>query len=161
MINFLFCFVILLNVHFSTAQPRKFIPEAQIDLGNGVIVYLKASVFDSSQHACFYCQKNCICRIDGMEFYGTDCDVPRTKLDSAKIQVRNKVYTLETSGMYNPWFSQPSKQFCRIEQTKSTLILRALFSDGAGAYIAEWQIKNNKVKRTILTNDERIMFKYF
>jgi hypothetical protein len=57
--------------------------------------------------------------------------------------------------MYNPAYEgRLQKDQFKLTKTKNGYTLDGYFSDGAGTYVAKWEIKNGKSKRTILSKDE-------
>jgi len=66
-------------------------------------------------------------------------------------------YSLDVSQMYNAWGSRPLEYKGSVRyfggscENALNCTLRGLFSDAAGAYVAEWQIVNGVSERTILT----------
>ena len=75
--------------------------------------------------------------------FGTDGEVPITKLDKLRLIVKGKNIDLETSSMYNPngkSLDIRKSQFDISLLSPEVYILKGVFSDGAGTYIAEWLI---------------------
>ena len=72
-----------------------------------------------------------------------------------------KNFDLQVDGMYNPWHEDyfNDKVFkLKTEGAKYKII--GGFSDGAGYYGVEWVAFGQGCIRTILTNDEKILFEY-
>ena len=66
--------------------------------------------------------------------------------------------------MYNAWGKRPLKYknsnvkyMAAVCQTESWCTLRGLFSDAAGSFVAEWQIRMGKPERTIITNSNDVV----
>jgi hypothetical protein len=88
--------------------------------------------------------------------------MPKFILSKATLKVGNKTYKLQVDSMYNPWFgNRANEKSFKIENNGNQSILKGIFSDGAGTYGAEWLIFGDASIRTILTNDEGLLFKYF
>lgn len=94
--------------------------------------------------------------------FGTDGDLPKTKLTKAILKIGNKIVQLEINGMYNPWFGNGiNKNHIKFKIENDLLNLKILFSDGAGSYLTEWIIFKNSSTRTILSNKEDIIINQF
>ena len=93
--------------------------------------------------------------INNETFYGTDGGLPKDVLSKATLHLNGYLYQLKVSGMYNPWIGDNfNKEFIRLIKDNSNYKIQALFSDGAGSYLAEWTIVGNAATRTVLTADE-------
>ena len=147
------------------SQVSSFIDNVVFDFSDGTKLHLFASVFDSTKHSIKYCKIldwSGVCLIDEKPVFGTDWDIPKITLDRAYLEINNKKIELEVTGMYNPWFREPQKKFFSvIKWAKSGFIIRGYFSDGAGGYVAEWQIIAGVSIRTILSNDDDIVMRFF
>ena len=65
--------------------------------------------------------------------------------------------------MYNPWVGDgvayyPRKEAFRLVKAGGVYKLKGMFSDGAGGYVAAWQINDKVATRTILTTDDTLFF---
>jgi hypothetical protein len=101
-------------------------------------------------------------RIDGRQPFGTDGEMPKYTLSKATVLFKSHVYHLPVSGMYNPWFGDElDKQFVRLTKVGYSLTIQAVFSDGAGSYLAEWKISNGSAQRTKLTSDDALVTGFF
>ena len=100
--------------------------------------------------------------INGKQPFGTDGEMPKYVLTKATVLFKGHVYHLPVNGMYNPWFGDKlDKQFVRLTKVGYTLTIQAVFADGAGSYLAEWQIHDNSAKRTLLTADDELVMAFF
>lgn len=101
--------------------------------------------------------------LDGKIFFGTDDELPSTRLDSAYIYINSDKIKLDVSYMYDPisGSEEPNPDYFKINKYGKILEINGLFSDGAGAYIAQWIIIVNKSFRTIISDDERIYHALF
>lgn len=98
----------------------------------------------------------------GQPVFGTDGEMPRFILTAATAILDGKPIKLNTRNMYNPWFGDsPDAESCKLVRRGNTARLLALFSDGAGTYLAEWQIANGVAKRIVLTTDEDVIVSHF
>ena len=94
--------------------------------------------------------------------FGTDGNNPKYKLSRAVLIKGKSIYNLQVDNMYNPWFGEKANEkLFKAELDGTNLIIRGLFSDGAGSYGAEWLIAGNTCTRTILSRDEKIIIEYF
>ena len=100
--------------------------------------------------------------INGEIIFGTDGELPKSKLTKAELKIGEILYDLEISGMYNPWFGNGlNENLIRIRKENGGFILHGMFSDGAGSYGTEWIVYKNSSIRTILSKDEDIIIEYF
>jgi hypothetical protein len=100
--------------------------------------------------------------INGKPPFGTDGEIPKYALTKVFVLFKGHEYHLPTEGMYNPWFGDKlDKQFVRLTKVGDRLTIRAVFSDGAGSYLTEWQIVGNVAKRTLLTADDELVTGFF
>ena len=89
--------------------------------------------------------------IDGVLMFGTDGEAPETVLASAALEVAGRRVPLEVSGMTNPWWERPvPEQFVVEPSGPERWRVRAEFSDGAGAYVAVWEVARGRSVRTVL-----------
>ena len=104
---------------------------------------------------------NLIISIDKGLVFGTDGEMPRTYLKKATLTIGTKNFDLQVDGMYNPWHEDyfNAKAF-KLKTEGNKYIITGGFSDGAGFYGAEWVAFGQGCTRTILTNDEMILFEY-
>lgn len=134
--------------------------EVKIKLADNVILTLTKDSFDPKGKKIEISDKVVI-SIDNKLVFGTDGEMPRTYLKNATLTIGTKKYDLQVDGMYNPWHEDyfNNKVFkLRTEGDKYKIV--GGFSDGAGYYGVEWVIQGQGCIRTILTNDEKILFEY-
>ena len=87
--------------------------------------------------------------------------MPRTILKKAILTIGTKTYDLQVDGMYNPWLDKYfNDKVFKLKTEGLKYIVTGRFSDGAGYYGVEWIINGQGSIRTILTNDEKILFEY-
>ena len=138
--------------------------ECTINLSKNIKLHLYASTFDSTQHSITRCKVInwwAISLINGKQVFGTDWEMPKMQLDSAKAEINGKVIDLDVSCMYNPWFGEIQKDFFSCKECEGGILIQGLFSDGAGTYVAQWKIVSNSSIRTIISNDEKIIRSLF
>lgn len=100
--------------------------------------------------------------INGKPVFGTDGEMPKYTLTKASVLFKGRSYQLPVSDMYNPWFGQKmDKEFVHLKVVSYTLAIQAVFSDGAGSYLAEWKIEGDSAKRTLLTADDALVTGFF
>lgn len=100
--------------------------------------------------------------VDGHRIFGTDGDVPRSRLAKATLSVGGRQYALPVTGMYNPWYGEtPNRELIWFWRERTGRYrLRMLLSDGAGTYAAEWLLNGSAVTRTVLSADEEIVVRF-
>jgi hypothetical protein len=132
-----------------------------IKLNDSISLTLEKSDFVLTDQKVDY-YKNFPIGINGKIIFGTDGDLPKSKLTKAELKIGEKNYLLEIDGMFNPWFGNGvNENLFRLEIHYGEIKLGGIFSDGAGSYGAEWIIFKNSSIRTILSKDEDIIIGYF
>lgn len=155
----IFIFLILSSVVCGFAQTKS----AIIQLNDSTTLELERSIFQKTQHTIHYADSiKYIETIDGQSVYGTDDEIPEYQLLKATLKMGSKKYDLETSSMYNPWFGdKPNSDLFKMIKINNQFHLKAIFSDGAGSYYAEWSIQNTICRRTQLCKDEQTIIGSF
>lgn len=129
----------------------------QIDARYTENIKLSATVspFKQKLHKIEYCG-DYLCLIDNTPFFGTDGKLPSQQLDKITLSINGQSVVLNTKGMFNPTLT-PSTITNRIQVTHfwgNVYKVKGEFSDGAGAYLAEWLIVKNQALRTAIGNKE-------
>ena len=134
----------------------------KIILDENCSLEIHREIFDPKLHKIEY-NGNFVISIDNSPLFGTDGEIPKFKLSKAILKIGNKTFDLQIDNMYNPWFGNGlNEKFYRIiHHGENYHILKAIFSDGAGIYAAEWLIEWNSSIRGIITKDEIIIESYF
>jgi hypothetical protein len=135
--------------------------EGKIKLADNVTLTLFQEPFDPKGKDIELSDNKFVISINRKPVFGTDGEIPRTFLKKATLTIGTKVYDLQVDGMYEAWldgYFDDKKFKLRIEGLK--YIVSGGLSDGAGFYGVEWVIVGRGSIRTILTNDERIIFEY-
>ncbi len=71
--------------------------------------------------------------IDRHVIFGTDGELPKTKLLDAVLTVGDKKYELAVDGMYNPWFGDYlNADFIKMEVHYGLIQFTAVLADGIG-----------------------------
>ena len=102
--------------------------------------------------------KSPICFINGKLPYGLAFGLPKTYIKSVTIFYQGTSYALDGTNMYNAWGNRPLEYPGAVRYfgggcvDKKNCQFRGLFSDAAGAYVAEWLIVEGYAIRTVLTN---------
>jgi hypothetical protein len=136
--------------------------KATIHLNDSIQIDLYRVKFDSSGKKLEYLSGDYLIAVNNQLVFGIDGDLPMYKLSKAILAIGKNKYNLNVENMYNPWVGyKPFENSLECIVDRSNIKIRALFSDGAGTYCVEWMVKGNSSARTILTNDEEIMFGYF
>ncbi len=147
-------FIILCLVGQSYGQLK----EVKVKLADNVTLTFLKDTFDPKGKQIEISDKIVI-SIDNKLIFGTDGEIPQTYLKKATLTIGTKNFDLQVDGMYNPWHEDyfNDKVFkLKMEGPKYKVI--GGFSDGAGYYGVEWIAFGQGVIRTILTNDEKILF---
>jgi len=104
---------------------------------------------------------NVVISIDNGLVFGTDGEMPRTYLKRASLSIGSQEFALQVDGMYNPWHKEFfNDKLFRLKKVGTKYIITGGFSDGAGFYGVEWVAFGRGCTRTILTDDERMLFEY-
>ncbi len=103
-----------------------------------------------------------ICLINGQVPFGTDYEPPKTYLKNITVSYKQQSYSLDVSNMYNAWGNRPLdvkgiRYFGGKCYDNRNCQFRGLFSDAAGAFVAEWRIVDGIEFRTVLTNSSDVM----
>ncbi|THB64861.1 MAG: hypothetical protein D6B27_09585 [Gammaproteobacteria bacterium] len=103
---------------------------------------------------------NYIYAIDGKLFWGTDGGIPKKYIKDFSIEIDDKTISLEVSSMFGieNITSKDSMQGRIKIKALNDYIYRvsANFSDGAGAYIVQWLIINDRSARVFIGNGEEL-----
>jgi hypothetical protein len=138
--------------------------KATFTLPSGVKVKIIEAPFDKKLFKISGCtESSATCFINGHVPFGFDGGLPGTYVKTISVSYRNQSYSLDASHMYNAWGSRPLeyKGFVRYFGGKcfntKHCQFRGLFSDGAGSFVAEWQVINGLPTRTVLSDQYDIM----
>lgn len=105
---------------------------------------------------------NIVISIDGGIVFGTDGEAPSTYLKRGTLTIGSQTFALQVDGMYNPWHEDYfNDKVFKLIREGALYKIQGGFSDGAGYYGVEWVVFGKGCTRTILTNDERILYEYF
>jgi hypothetical protein len=136
-----------------------------VEVGEQIIVTANINSFDSTKHAYDTCDTGfgwkAICLIDGKPWFGSDAgmSLPRNQIIKMSIKIKNKEVPLDVTGMFNAnWNNELRKEQFKIQKTEVGYLLSAYFSDGAGTYGAKWLIIKNTSIRTIISNEENVIW---
>ena len=114
----------------------------------------EVSPFEADQHQvrwCTYKGWKHVCTIDGRPYFGSDGQIPYTTLDSLVLQYGSHTVHLDVSCMFNPWVGAANRSLYNVRKfTNEYYVVNAAFSDGAGAYVAEWRVQGSGSVRTHL-----------
>ena len=149
-------FKILLLILTATTLSYSSEKFVEIRISDNISISLYKSEFDTTLHnieRCIILDWFGICKIDGKQVYGTDWEMPKSKLDSAFVQIDNIKIPLEVSCMYNPWFGEINKELFSLQKCEGGFIIKGTFSDGAGSYSVEWRIIKNTSLRISIFDD--------
>ncbi|GEN75215.1 hypothetical protein CHA01nite_09550 [Chryseobacterium hagamense] len=99
-----------------------------------------------------------ICTIDNKDWYGSDfkMDLPKNELKLLVIYIKGKYIELDISQMFNPNLTGALNNYqFKLTYYAGFYLLYGFFSDGAGAYTAQWKIQNGKTDRIKLSNEDK------
>jgi len=137
---------------------------ASYEFGKSIKVTLAEKSFDSRQAKVETCQGGVgVCRINGVIPFGVASGMPKTFLAKVTLDAAGKTYNLDAGGMYNAWGKKPNDgqgtaQYLSAHCFDSyNCIVRGLFSETAGAYVAEWAIVDGHASRTMLTGSRDVV----
>ncbi len=124
----------------------------EIQLGKDVSLLMETRAFDAKRHDVKLCAGGIPCLIDGRPVYGTYRSLPSVEIVSLTLKTGNRAIPLDTSAMYNPWSPREDRDVdvWLSRELGDQLVIRGEFSDGAGAYFAEWEVVEGSALRTIL-----------
>jgi hypothetical protein len=134
--------------------------EGSIYLDGDIQITFTVEDFNPTKNIIDTCNKGqadpWICQINGRKWYGMDHSLalPSTQLSNLSITLDKVNIPLKTSGMYNVNFRWVSTKPFHLETIGDVQVLSAGFSDGAGYYVAKWEVENGKSKRILLSNNE-------
>ena len=138
--------------------------EKSYDLGNSLSIHIEEKAFVIDEWEIKYCPNSkVVCLINGSSPYGVDGTTPKTYLSKLTAIINGKKFVLDSSNMFNAWGTRPLeypgavKYFAGICQSKNWCTLRGLFSDAAGSFVAEWQIRQGIPERTIITTSKDVV----
>ena len=134
--------------------------EFRIPLGERLVLHLTEAPFDSAAHTIALSGSHAsgyVYAIDGNPFFGSDGETPRTTLTSANLEVNGQQVPLDVRGMFNPMLQRRGPDYFQVEPYFGGWIVRGLFSDGAGSYMAEWIAFEGGSLRTIVTNNDVVI----
>jgi hypothetical protein len=148
------CWVFALSSAFAVDKPVSLV------LGHGANLTMVAAPFNPKRHSVERCQHegwSGVCLIDGKPVFGTDGEVPRTRLERATLQVGGQSVNLDTTCMYDPWVGSPDPKSFWVTEAEGGLLVSGRFSDGAGGYVAQWLVVKGGSVRTVLSGDEQVL----
>jgi hypothetical protein len=89
--------------------------------------------------------------------------MPKTYVKGITISFQGKSNALNVSDMYDAWGNRPLEYPGTIRYFGGKCVderncqRRGIFSDGAGAFVAEWLIVDGRVFRTVLTGSNDVV----
>ena len=124
---------------------------------NGINIIVQVNVFDMKKHKFQYCG-DYLCLIDQKPFFGTDGKMPQKYLEALIFEMNGTQIPLEVTGMYEPLINKENikNKISVSHHWGDVFKVRAMFSDGAGSYIAEWLIIKNESTRTHISDLESL-----
>src|SRR5262249_12483057 len=141
------------SVTDAEAQEPQLQRHVSLDLGTGITLQFDVSPFQPERHKLSWCTSGGwkrVCSLDGRPYFGSDGEVPYAQLYAAVVKYGSHVVHLDVSGMFNPWVGAPNRSLYTSKNTGDGYKVFAAFSDGAGAYLAEWKVTGDGALRTSL-----------
>jgi hypothetical protein len=137
--------------------------QVQVKIGEHATIVLERALFKAAGNVLKFDKEKSLHSINGQPAFGTDVELPRYTLTKAILLLNGRYYQLKVSGMYNPWVGDgaayyPRKEAFRLVKAGRVYKLKGMFSDGAGGYVAAWQITDKVATRTVLTTDDTLFF---
>lgn len=136
----------------------------RLALPSGVVVEIVEAAFADATFKVVGCKgEGGPCLINGLVPFGSDYGIPRTYVKSIKTTYGGRSHLLDVSGMYNAWGKRPLEYKGTIRyfggscSDRDNCHFRGLFSDGAGAFVAEWHVVDGMASRTVLTDSSDII----
>jgi hypothetical protein len=133
-------------------------------LPSGIAVTIEESPFDKERFRVEGCVKEGgPCRINGRVPFGRTSLLPRTHVSRIAISFHGRTYQLDSSDMYDAWGTRPLEHRGKVRylggdcSDATNCRIRGLFSDGAGTFVAEWQIVDGVARRTVLTDSSDVV----
>ena len=131
-------------------------------LSNSVEITAIEEKFVPLEHHLSGCVAYQNCKVDGVIAIGS-IGVPKSVLSSVVVKTGTKEYTLDTSGMFDPFMSPDGvkRNFGGFCSDENNCAFRAALGDAGGIHVAEWVIKNGKSWRTILSDSQDLVGFFF
>lgn len=154
----LFCTALMV---FVTLTLQAQVSKASLRLTPHAVLTLEKRPFKAASHTIKYAQKTPV-SINDRPIFGTDGELPKFVLTKATLVLNGTAIALPTAGMYEPWSGteatgQLNPDFFHLVKDGPAYKLQAVFSDGAGSYVAEWRIAGQSATRTVLSADEAVV----
>lgn len=126
-----------------------------IKLEDGISLVFEETAYDRNTDLPTDCGDGFICLVNNQPLWGADGKLPVTKLGKAIVKINAAEIQLDTSGMYDPLISADrNSQYKVIHYYGDTWKVRGRFSDGAGAYFAEWLVTKTGSMRILIGDSE-------
>jgi hypothetical protein len=158
---FITSFIVALSLGITQAIAKQGIA---FSLPSGVRVQIVEAPFDKALFTISGCGENDQgCLVNGQVPFGADFGPPTTYIKSITVSYQKQSYSLDVSNMYDAWGNRPLEVNGGVRYFGGKCFyaknchFRGLFSDGAGTFVAEWQIVNGTQIRTVLTNSNDIV----
>ena len=137
---------------------------AAFTLPSGVAVRIVEAPFKASQFKIQGCsEQDSACLINGRVPFGNADALPRTYVKSITVSFKGRSYALDATQMFDAWGSRPLEVKGAVRYFGGSCSdakngrFRGLFSDAAGAFVAEWLIVNGVSIRTVLTDSDDVV----
>jgi hypothetical protein len=132
--------------------PASLVRRQEVALGKDVSLVLETRAFEAKRHDVRLCAEGVPCLIDGKPVFGTHGSLPSIEIVSLTLRMGERRIPLDASAMYNPWSPREDRDVYAwlSRELGDRLVIRGEFSDGAAAYVAEWEVVEGSALRTVL-----------
>lgn len=160
----LICALVIAMLSASPSVARDYI--SRVTLKDGITVTLTERDFDPRLfriQGCTRATPSCV--INGKPTITEHQGPPRTYLASIVVVAKGQTYSLPVDNMYDPLTANfvmstggrsPKRRIGGHCYEAGWCTFRGIFGDGANVYLAQWEIFEGRVIRTILTADQEI-----
>lgn len=150
--------LVLLTTTFLAAAAAAQETQATFTLPSGVSIRIVEAPFAASAHRITSCgYEGSACLIDGRVPFGSALSLPSTYVKRITATYKGSTYDLDSSQMFNAWGRRPLSVGTAVRyfggqcQDSKNCAFRGLFSDAAGAFVAEWIVVEGTSSRTALS----------
>lgn len=160
----LICAILIVTLSTSPSVARDYI--SRVTLKDGITVTLRERDFDPRLFKIQGCNRQATsCVINGKPTITEHQGPPRTYLATIVVVANGHSYSLPVDNMYDPLTANfvlsaggksPRRQIGGHCYEAGWCTFRGIFGDGANVYLAQWEIFEGRVTRTILTGDQEI-----
>jgi hypothetical protein len=124
--------------------------KAKIESGNIKVEIIETKFIKEKHKLKFYKNnKTQLDKIDDLQIFGTDGNIPKREYKSIKIQIDNIKFDLPNEALQNLYEPNLGNSIAYYDEINDILYLTSSNSDGAGGYEILWIIEKKKYKSRI------------